>query len=78
MVSKFYSDIISKLLKLILNENGENRNSELAHKFLGNLMENSPKNVSTSGKDDLIAFIKSDKIFKGTASELHECKNIIN
>ena len=77
-VSKFYSDIISKLLKLILNENGENRNSELAHKFLGNLMENSPKNVSTSGKDDLIAFIKSDKIFKGTASELHEWKNIIN
>ena len=78
MVSKFYSDIISKLLKLILNENGENRNSELAHKFLGNLMEKSPKNVSTSGKDDLIAFIKSDKIFKGTASELHEWKNIIN
>ena len=76
-VSKGYSDIISKLIKLIEKEKSGNQRSELAHKFLGDLMEKSPKNFSAS-KDDLVAYIKSDRFFKSTASELHEWKNIIN
>ena len=41
-------------------------------------MEKSPTNVSTCGKDALIEYINTPKLFKSTASELHEWKNIIN
>jgi hypothetical protein len=76
-VSKYYNDIILKLKTLIEKLNSNNFFCEYAHGFLADLMEKSPKNVSTCGKDALIEYIKGPKLFKGTPSELHNWKIII-
>ena len=77
-VKKYYNDIINKLLNLIKNsENRENFFVELSHKFLADLMESSPKNISTCGKEILMEYIKSPMLFKGTPSQLHNWKKII-
>ena len=77
-VKKYYNDIINKLLNLIKNsENNEDFFVELSHKFLADLMENSPKNISTCGKEVLMEYIKSPMLFKGTPSQLHNWKKII-
>ena len=76
-VSKYYNEIISKLLTVIKNEKSESLDNVFAHSFLGSLMSCSSKNVSNCGKDALMEYIKSPKLFKGTSGELHEWKNII-
>ena len=77
VVSKYYNEIISKLLQIIKQVESGHIYCEFAHKFLEDLMEKSPTNVSTCGKDVLIEYINTPKLFKSTASELHEWKNII-
>ena len=77
VVSKYYNEIISKLLQVIKQVESGHIYCEFAHKFLEDLMEKSPTNVSTCGKDGLIEYINTQKLFKSTASELHEWKNII-
>ena len=76
-VSKYYSDLISKLLGLIKKKNNKNFLCEYAHIFLADLVKSSSENVISIGKDDLIEYIKSPKLFKSTNTELHLWKNII-
>ena len=77
LVSKYYNEIISKLLQVIKQIPSGHIYCEFAHKFLEDLMEKSPTNVSACGKDALIDYINTPKLFKSTASELHEWRNII-
>ena len=76
-VSKYYSEIITKLLGVVRKLKGNNFYSEYAHIFLEDLIRNSPDNVTTCGKTDLIDYIKSEKFFKSTPSGLHHWRNII-
>ena len=76
-VSKYYSDIISKLLNIIRKLKGNNFYSEYAHIFLEDLTDSSPDNVVSCGKNDLVEFIKSEKFFKSTPSGMHHWRNII-
>ena len=77
-VSKYYNDILSKLLSLIKKGNKDDRYLvEYAHIFLDDLAYSSPDNVSSCGKTDLVEYIKSEKLFQSTPSELHHWANII-
>ena len=77
-VSKYYNDIIGRLLEVIKQIDSEDIYCEYSLKFLGDLMEKSPTNISTLGKESLMEYIKSTKLFRSTTSQLHEWKNIIN
>ena len=75
---KYCSEIVNKLLSLIKKSlRKEDFLVEFAHKFLSKLMENSPKMISSCGKDVLMDYIKSPMLFVGTPSELHAWKIII-
>ena len=76
-VSKYYNDLINKLLLLIKKVRNDNIFNILAHNFLSSLITKSPKNVCICGKDSIIEYIKSPKFFKSTIGELHDWKNII-
>ena len=76
-VSKYYNEILIKLLQTIKVVKSESIYNAFAHSFLGSLTANSPKNISICGKDALMEYIKSPKLFEGTPGELHEWKNII-
>ena len=76
-VSRYYSDIISKLLGVIKKLKVGNFYSEYAHIFLEAITDSSPDNVVSCGKNDLLEFIKSEKFFKSTPSGMHHWRNII-
>ena len=79
-VSKYYNDILSKLLGLLKKRrqnNDDNYFIEYAHIFLDDLTNSSPENVVSCGKTDLVEYIKSEKLFQSTPSELHHWANII-
>ena len=81
IVSKYYNDIIAKLLDLIRKTKGLKGDnsflSEFSHEFLADLMEKSPDNTTSCGKDALLEYIKSPILFEGTLGELRDLRNII-
>ena len=74
---KYYVDIVNKCLNYLKKAEASDLKAEIASDFLVDLMENTPKNITTCSKAVLMEYINSDSLFKVTPRELHKWRIII-
>jgi hypothetical protein len=75
---KYYVDIVNRCLNYLKKAEASDLKAEIASDFLVDLMESTPKNITTCSKAVIMEYINSNSLFKVTPRELHKWRIIIS